>query len=143
VAERAPYRATASIEIAADPRAAFDAWLDPAKAARFLAAGETSVAEADIDPREGGAFRIVMQGPTERYEHHGRYVLIDPPRRLIFTWISAGTDWRLTLVTVRFTPIAEGVRIYLEHEGLPDAERAGRHQDGWRTILEKLAKAGL
>jgi len=143
VAETTPYRVTASIEIAADPSAAFRAWLDPAQAARFLAAGETQVAQAEIDAREGGAFRIVMEGEEGRYEHHGRYVLIDPPRRLVFTWISAGTDWRLSLVTIRFRPIAGGVRIDLEHEGLPDSERAGRHQRGWRTILEKLVRAGL
>ncbi len=139
MAERPLYKAHASIEIAASPEAVFDAWLDPAIAAQFFAAGETSVVELEMDPREGGVFRLAMQGPAARFEHEGRYVLIDRPRRLIFTWISDGTDHRLSLVTVTFTPIATGVRVQVEHEGLPDAERAGRHQHGWGTIVAKLA----
>jgi uncharacterized protein YndB with AHSA1/START domain len=139
MAERSLYRAHASIEIAAPPEAVFDAWLDPAIAARFFSAGETEVVEVEMDPREGGAFRLVMQGPAARFEHEGRYVLIDRPRRLIFTWVSDGTDHRLSLVTVTFTAIAAGVRVQVEHEGLPDTERAGRHEYGWGTILAKLA----
>jgi uncharacterized protein YndB with AHSA1/START domain len=140
MAERPLYTAQASVEIAAAPEAVFDAWLDPTIAAQFLAAGETEVAEMEMDPREGGRFRLVMQGANTRFEHDGRYVLIDRPKRLIFTWISEGTDRRLSLVTVTFTPIAAGVRVHVEHEGLPDAERAGRHEYGWGTIVMKLAR---
>ena len=80
-----------------------------------------------------------MQGTGERFEHSGRYVVIERPLRLVFTWISAGTDHRLSLVTVVFTPAIGGVRIDLEHEGIPDAERALRHERGWDSILRKLA----
>ena len=132
-------RAGASVEIAATPEAAFDAWLDPAMAARFMGAGEMTVPELAMDPREGGAFRLVMERGEVRLVHTGRYVLIERPRRLVFTWISPGTDERLSLVTVSFTPTARGVRITVEHEGLPDAERAGRHDHGWGTILAKFA----
>ena len=80
-----------------------------------------------------------MQGAGERFEHSGRYVVIERPLRLVFTWISAGTDHRLSLVTVVFTPCDGGVRIDLEHEGIPDAERALRHERGWDSILRRLA----
>jgi uncharacterized protein YndB with AHSA1/START domain len=140
MAEPSPYRAYAEIEIAAAPAKVFDAWLDPGLAARFFAGGDTVVGEIAIDPREGGAFRLVMQDGAARFEHEGRYVVIERPRRLIFTWFSAGTDHRLSLVEVTFTPTAAGVRVRVEHEGLPDAERAGRHQRGWGTILAKLSR---
>lgn len=133
-------RAQASIEIAAPAEAVFDAWLDPAIAGRFLAAGDMDVETAEIDAREGGAFRVVMRGEDNRVEHSGRYVVIERPRRLIFTWVSAGTDWRLSLVTVVFIPIPAGVRVELQHEGLPNADRAARHEYGWETILAKLAQ---
>lgn len=132
-------RATASVVIRTTPEAAFDAWLDPQQAARFLAPNTMTVGAFENDPREGGAFRLVMTAGTERIEHEGRYVLIDRPHRLIFTWVSAGTDHRLSLVTVAFTPVEGGVRVDLEHEGIPDQERAGRHERGWATILDKLA----
>ncbi len=133
------FRATASVEIRATPEAAFDAWLDPRRARLFLAADTTTVGEFVNDPREGGAFRLVMQSASDSYEHSGRYVVIDRPRRLVFTWISAGTDHRLSLVTVVFTPVEGGVRVELEHEGIPDAERARQHECGWTSILRKLA----
>jgi uncharacterized protein YndB with AHSA1/START domain len=140
MAELALRRARVSIVIKADPGKVFDAWLDPRLAARFLAAGDMRVGEVELDPREGGEFRVVMQGERDRIEHQGRYVLIERPRRLVFTWISPGTDWRLSLVSLAFVPVEGGVRVELEHEGLPDAERMERHQRGWKTILEKLAR---
>lgn len=142
MAEPILHQARASVTIRGKPEAVFDAWLDPKRAGRFLAAGEMVVGDIELDPREGGAFRLVMQGAAERYVHHGRYVLIDRPRRLVFTWISPGTEWRLSLVTVAFTPVDGGVRVDLEHEGLPDADRAERHRRGWGSILDKLVTAG-
>jgi len=133
------YRAIASVTIRTTPEAAFDAWLDPRQAVRFLAANNATVGTFENDPREGGTFRLVMRSATERFEHEGRYVVIDRPRRLLFTWVSRGTDHRLSLVTVAITPADEGVRVDLEHEGIPDQERAGQHQRGWASILQKLA----
>jgi uncharacterized protein YndB with AHSA1/START domain len=135
-----PQRATASVVIRAAPEAVFDAWLDPRMATRFLAPDPLDVAEFENEPREGADFRLVMQAEGRRIEHAGRYVVIDRPRRLIFTWISPGTDQLLSLVTVLFIPVDGGVRIDLEHEGLPDAERAARHAGGWRSILDQLAQ---
>lgn len=137
------HRATASIVIRTSPEAAFDAWLDPHRAACFLAANTMTVGAFENDPVEGGAFRLVMQGDSDGIEHEGRYVVIDRPRRLIFTWVSPGTDHRLSLVTVNFTPVDGGVRIDLEHDGIPDEERAGRHERGWGSILRKLADLKL
>ncbi len=134
-------RASASVTIQAPAETVFDAWLDPAIAGGFLAAGTMHVSRFENEPREGGAFRLDMLGDGEPIEHVGRYVLIERPRRLVFTWISAGTDGMLSLVTVDFTPVDGGVRVDLEHEGIPDAEKAGRHTNGWHTILGKLAQA--
>ncbi len=137
------HRAAVSLVIRATPEAAFDAWLDPRRAAHFLAAGTMTVGEFENDPREGGAFRLAMRAGNELIEHEGRYVMIDRPRRLIFTWVSAGTDHRLSLVTVAFTPSSGGVRVDVEHEGIPDEERASRHERGWASILHKLANLNL
>jgi uncharacterized protein YndB with AHSA1/START domain len=139
VAEAIALRAMATIVVRASPEKVFDAWLDPAKAANFLAAGDTVAKDIEIDAREGGAFRIVMSRQDVGIEHRGRYVLIDRPHRLIFTWLSPATDWRLSLVTVTFTKVEGGVRVDLEHEGLPNSEQAQRHKQGWDSILWRLA----
>ena len=132
-------RATASVTIRTTPERAFDAWLDPATARRFLAGGDDyQVSIFENDPREGGAFRLDMSDGQKVHVHEGQYVVIDRPNRLVFTWISAGVDLRLSLVTITFTPVAEGVRLDLEHEGIPDDARADAHRGGWISILTKL-----
>lgn len=131
-------RAMASTSIKAPPEKIFDAWLNPDLAGRFLAAGSTHVESIKIDAREGGAFRIGMKDETI-HDHHGNYVLIDRPRRLVFTWVSKGTEGRLTMVEVRFTPEGDGTRVELRHDGLLNEERERQHATGWGTILDKLA----
>jgi uncharacterized protein YndB with AHSA1/START domain len=126
-----------SIEIEASPEAVFDAWLSPARMASFLCAGNTRVTELEVEPRVGGRFRLVMSDEQGAYDHHGRYLEIDRPHRLRFTWVSRSTEGATTEVTVTFTPIASGTRLVLVHLALPDEEAATRHERGWWSILAK------
>ena len=132
-------RAMASTTIAAPPEKVFNAWLDEDLASRFLAAGQTSVGALSIDAREGGAFSVTMTDSEGDYPHRGHYVVIDRPRRLVFTWISKGTEERLTMVEVRFIPEDGGTLVELRHDGLLNEEREGQHARGWQSILDKLA----
>jgi uncharacterized protein YndB with AHSA1/START domain len=67
----------------------FAAWTDPTLMAKWLA--PTGYAEVETDLRVGGQFRVTMIGDDVRLEHSGEYLLIDPPRRLSFTWRSPYT----------------------------------------------------
>jgi uncharacterized protein YndB with AHSA1/START domain len=131
-------RATASVTIKASPERCFDAWLDPVIAGQFMTGRTEMTATMVNEPVEGGAFRLTMRDARGAYEHEGRYVLIERPRRLVFTWVSLGTQERLSLVTVTFTPGADGVRIDLVHEGVPDDVAAREHAQGWAEIMTKL-----
>jgi uncharacterized protein YndB with AHSA1/START domain len=115
----------------------FDAWLTTDRMARFLCAGDTQVASVEVDPRVGGAFRIVMANAKGSYDHRGRYVEIERPVRLRFTWASAATNGNDTEVTVTFEDIEDGTRVTLVHVSLPDAPAAERHERGWLSILAK------
>ena len=48
--------------------------------------GDVISAEATLDLRVGGAFRIVMKSKTAEYVHTGTYQIVDPPAKLVFTW---------------------------------------------------------
>jgi uncharacterized protein YndB with AHSA1/START domain len=115
----------------------FDAWVNPERMASFLCAGDTRVAAIDVDPRVGGRFRIVMANQHGNYDHHGRYLEIDRPLRLRFTWTSASTGGAETEVTVQFDEIDGGTKITLVQVGLPDPAAAQRHERGWQSILDK------
>ena len=126
--------------IPATPEEIFDAWTDAASLAVWMAPGSVLRAVVEVDPRVGGRFRILMKGPDCDHEHTGEYLVLERPRRLVFTWISAETQGRATTVSVELLARSPGeTELTLVHEGLPD-ERAGeRHRSGWGDILGKLA----
>jgi glutathione S-transferase len=119
----------------------FDAWLSAERLGRFLCAGDTHVAHVEVDARVGGSFHVVMASERGRSDHRGRYVEIEPPERLRFTWMSAATGGAATMVTVTFEAVDEGTRLTLIHVGLPDDTAVARHESGWQSIVLKCRDA--
>ncbi len=123
----------------ASPEEVFDAWTDPRSLAVWMAPGSVRRSEVEADPRVGGRFRIVMKGPDSDHEHAGEYLVVDRPRRLVFTWISKATAGRPTTVTVELRPRGPGeTELVLTHEGLPDEAATASHRSGWGDIVQKL-----
>jgi len=117
----------------------FDAWLDPAKAGRFLfATPQGRMVRAEIDARVGGSFIFTDRRDGEDIEHKGQYLEIERPRRLIFAFAVPKFSAEATRVTIDISPEAGGCELTLTHEGvLPDY--AERTDGGWKRILETLA----
>jgi uncharacterized protein YndB with AHSA1/START domain len=117
----------------------FDAWIDPGSLAVWMAPGSVVGSVVEVEARVGGRFRIVMKGPDCDHEHSGEYLVLDRPRRLVFTWISEATRGRGSTVSVEIRARGVGeVELTLTHEGLPDEPTAARHRSGWGDILQKL-----
>jgi uncharacterized protein YndB with AHSA1/START domain len=127
----------------APPGEVFDAWSRPERLAEWMRPGEAMrPATVEVDFRVGGRFRIVMHDDEGDYEHEGEYLEIDPPRRLVFTWISRFLDPEesATRVTVELEPDgAEGTHLRLTHDEIPPGDSYEGHPDGWRRILEHAA----
>lgn len=115
----------------------FAAWLDPDSLAQWMAPGETTSATAEVEPRVGGRFVIVMKHGDRAWEHRGEYLRIEPPSLLSFTWISDGTEQRPTVVTVELHERSGGTELVLTHRGLPPAQMDSHYQ-GWTDIVRKL-----
>ena len=127
-------------KLPATPEEVFDAWTDPAMMRQFMAPGNVQRTRVKADVRVGGEFEIVMEKPDKEIDHHGKYIEIDRPRKLVFTWRSVNTANRDTLVTLYFTPEGDDTRILLVHEQLPDEKAKQGHTGGWSGILDKLAE---
>ena len=118
----------------------FQAWLDPASLALWMRPGGATDATAEVDPKVGGRFRIVMIEGPKRYEHTGEYLVIDPPELLEFTWLSQATEHQPTVVTIEFLERARGTELVLTHRRLPP-KQVESHSRGWTDILQLLERS--
>ncbi len=82
-----------------------------------------------------------MYGSGFEIDHTGKYVEVDPPRRLVFTWCTTATDGATTLVTIELA--AEGqsaTNLKLTHERLPHTQALKDHRRGWEGCLAQLER---
>ena len=114
----------------------FAAWLDPVSLARWMGTGEGADVSA-LDPTVGGKFRIVMRHRGNDVEHWGEYLAIERPSLLSFTWLSANTDHRPTVVTVELLDRGDSTELILTHRQLPPSQVEG-HRKGWTQIVAAL-----
>ena len=126
--------------IAAPAAELFDAWLDPEAMAIWMRPGSIQTTTATVDPKVGGRYDIVMQSATETYPHTGVYRVIDRPRRLVFTWLSRGTEQRESVVTVDFIARGAATEVVVTHELLSESAQPS-HINGWTSALERLEDA--
>ena len=125
-------------QIAVPRERVFEAWLDSESLAHWMRPGDTADAIVTVDPRVGGRFRIVMEGPTHgAHEHVGEYLAIERPSLLSFTWMSEKTDHQRTVVTIEFHERGAGTELVLTHRRLPTAMVEG-HRRGWTDIVRLL-----
>jgi uncharacterized protein YndB with AHSA1/START domain len=132
---------------AATPERVFDAWLSPAMIGQWMfgpALRDEEIVRIMLDPHVGGTFSFVVRrevdGRAQEIDHVGRYLEIERPHRLVFTWSVAGTgsDSR---VIVEIAPAGDGAELILTHELDPDwADYADRTRTGWTTMLGALEK---
>ena len=122
-----------SVRIAAAPGDVFPYLVDGELLVRWM--GEW----ADLEPVAGGTYAVDIGGVPIR----GRFVVVEPPRRVVFTWGAAGNDALPPgSTTVEITLYADGndTVVELVHRDLP-ADAAPRHRVGWDHFLPRLSIA--
>src|SRR5438876_951529 len=74
------------------------------------------------------------------WAHYCRYLRVERPKLLEFTWMSEATRGLESRVSVELTPSRGGTDLTLTHSGLPDDEMRRGHEEGWKNITGVLAE---
>lgn len=135
------------IEIAAPAERVFRALTESDQLVRWFTDASCPVKFWKMDARLGGRYsygtetsKLTVNGVNE-FKCHGEILEFDPPRLLVYTWIS---NWHLdpekeTLVRWELTPLASGTHIKVTHSGLAqDPESRKDYSGGWPGVVEKL-----
>jgi uncharacterized protein YndB with AHSA1/START domain len=124
---------TTSVRIEARPSEVFPYLTDAALVVRWM--GDW----ADLVPEPGGTLALDINGIPIR----GEFLVVDPPRRLVFTWGAAGSDTLppgSTTVEILLRADGDGTVLELAHRDLPE-EELPQHGVGWGHFLGRLTVA--
>ena len=128
----------------AAPDLVFAAFADPLLVRRWLRPSpEVRLEVLNYDFRIGGAYRFAYRVPNGDLMHvNGVFELIEPPSRLIFSWIIEPPDEHAHVqseVRVAITRTGVGSVLEIHHIKLDRAGAPQRHAEGWRGATDQLA----
>lgn len=89
------------------------------------------------DVRPGGAWRCEGKGADgSGFSVEGRYLEVDPPRKLVQTWKPSWDDGPETTFTYHLEAIEGGTRLTLHHTGFgANAASCSGHAEGWERVF--------
>jgi uncharacterized protein YndB with AHSA1/START domain len=119
----------------------FEAWTSEEVLRRWLhgmPGWETSTAEVDL--RVGGRIRIVMRDPVDGTEAGatGEYRVVEPPHRLVFTWVWDDEPDRPQLIELELSERDGRTSVAMTNSSIPDDERRASQRRGWNVCYDNL-----
>ena len=131
------------IEIDASPEAVFMALTDADQPVAWW--GDDSMYRTinwKLDLRVGGAWSSEAKNADGALGSvHGRFLEIDPPRTLAYTWNPSWDATGETNVRYTLTPTASGTRVNILHDGFgSNVDSLTSHLEGWSRVLAWLGR---
>jgi uncharacterized protein YndB with AHSA1/START domain len=129
----------ATVDIGVPPERVFRALTSEEITKWWVRPGVFDTREWSGDVRVGGKWRASGIGNGNPYALEGEFTEIDPPRKLVHTWLPVGRPIPPSLVTYTLEQIEGGTRLTLRHSGIvtPMFENTSV---GWQTSLESLVE---
>jgi uncharacterized protein YndB with AHSA1/START domain len=122
----------------------FAAFIDAEQVRRWWGPAGFAVPRLDFGAVEGTDYRIAMQPPEGDVFHiRGTFRAVEPPKRLVFTFIYEEPDAedQETLVSLTFDSTEAGTRVSLDQGPFRTAARLELHREGWTDTLQRLEQS--
>jgi uncharacterized protein YndB with AHSA1/START domain len=127
---------TVTRTIPASAEKVFDVWIDPKSPGGPWFGAERVI----LNPVVDGLFYFAVRHAERTWPHYGRFLQIDRPRRVEYTWVSEATKGVESIVLVTLELQGEQTKLTLHHSGVPDDEMGRQHKEGWTWVLSMLAE---
>jgi uncharacterized protein YndB with AHSA1/START domain len=128
---------TVARTIPASAEKVFDVWIDAKSPGGPWFGGDRVI----LNPVVDGLFYLAVKHEGRTWPHYGRFLQIERPRIVEYTWMSEATKGAESIVTVTMEARGEETEVTLRHSGVPDDEMGLQHQGGWTWVLSALADA--
>lgn len=120
----------------------YAAFTDPAQLRRWWGPKDYPATHVEMDVHPGGRWRNCLTAAADGRElwQHGTFREVEPPSRLVFTfvWEEEGERGLETLVTITLADEGGGTRLTLRQTPFHSiAERDG-HGGGWSSSFDRL-----
>lgn len=137
--------AVATALFSVSPERVFDAFLSTEMIGQFMFGPQLrdeEIVSLTNTPWEGGGFSYIVRRQGKELTHAGKYLEVDRPRRLVFTWQvledAAGED---SQVVVEIAPIIDGCELTLTHEmSYKWKDFVEQSKAAWGKMLDKLTE---
>ena len=130
----------ASAELAAAPERVFQALASPEIVDWWVNPGVFDTREWSGDVRVGGQWRASGIARGEAYALEGKFLEVDPPRKLVQTWHFAGAPGTPSTVSYLLEPIDGGTRLTVRHADIAPPDRRSNVGAGWRSSFDRLSE---
>ena len=129
--------------IPVQPDRLFALWTEPAQLVKWWAPEGYEPSVSVLDNRPGGRWRVTMRrADGNEAATSGFYRIIEPPRRLSFTWAwedASGARGHETEVTVTFEATPGGTRLVLLQQRFESSQARDNHGRGWSASFDRMA----
>jgi len=119
----------------------FDAWCMPDTMSLWLLCSSEGTASAENHLEIGGTYNVEMRKNGRMIgSAFGKYLRIESPHLLEFTWSSENAGVRDSVVKVELREVPEGTELVLTHSLDPGSEQGRSHGRGWAVSLDNLER---
>jgi uncharacterized protein YndB with AHSA1/START domain len=121
--------------IDATPEEVYEVWLDKTSPGSPW----FGVPKVILDnPQVDTLFYSMYQFEGREVAHYGRFLTLDKPHKIQYTWVSEGTHGLESILTITFKPEDGKTKVHVNHTNVPDDENGHRHEHAWSYVLGRM-----